>query len=195
MSIRSVYYFVWFFLAAVSFVYMTGCLAGKRRSALLIFLLLCAGGNWFYNFYPNVAKYKELNSFGNRVADALIEEGVDCVYHDFGTRPIIASSSKGKITSNLTVTTDSPDQLFRAPTFTVNQNAFKNIDSDRSRIVFAVSEFSTENKVAYLQTGASEEYRQEVSKKLKLESVYECSYMTLYIYSFSDGGIIAGVDY
>ncbi len=194
MEVGSIYYFVWYFLAAVSFAYMTGILAGKVRSALLILLFICAAGNWFYSFYPNVARYRELRTFADHVADTLVVEGVECIYQDFATMPIFVTSSKGKISSNLIEPTGSPSQLFCPLTYLVDQNAYKSIDPKRSRIVTAESEFAGGNIMTYLQTGASEEYRQEVSKKLTLESIEECSYMTLYIYSFSDSGIIAGID-
>lgn len=105
--------------------------------------------------------------------------------------PIIASSSKGKIISNVIELTGLPDQLFCSPATLMDKSAYENIDPERSRIIFAEADFM-DGAITYIRTMASAEYKQELSEKLKLESVEECRYMTFYIYSFSDSSIIAG---
>ncbi len=190
MRTRNIYYFVWFFLAAMSFVYMTETIT-RGRSALLALLLLCAAGNCFYNLYPDAVKYREMSTFSRRVADSLVDRQISYVWQDFSTMPIIASSSKGKIISNVIELTGLPDQLFCSPATLMDKSAYENIDPERSRIIFAEADFM-DGAITYIRTMASAEYKQELSEKLKLESVEECRYMTFYIYSFSDSSIIAG---
>lgn len=193
MRVRNIYFFVWYLLAAFSFIYLCEHLADNKKfsAAVLALLLAVSVGNWFYNFYPDAARYKEISSLAHSVADELAAEGVDTIFFDFPTMPIIASASGGRITAYPADLTDNESVLLSAVCGLTDLDGYRNVVPERCRIVFSEAPFIELSAMENISIYKSEEFRQAFSEKVKLESVKESSLMYFYIYSFSDPTILS----
>ena len=79
-EIRTVYFFVWYLLAALSFVLLLERVEKPwPRRALCLFLLACGAVNLFYNVYPDAVQYREQKALMEDTAQTLIDAGIDCV--------------------------------------------------------------------------------------------------------------------
>lgn len=98
ITIRSIYYFVWYILVALSFAFVTEYHHKDHStiSILLISLLLIGSINWVSHFGENIRTRSKYEAFHAEIANTLQEDGITTVYHDiwasFLSSRIIAST-------------------------------------------------------------------------------------------------------
>lgn len=98
--VRSIYFFVYFLLSALSFAYIVQMLKRPAaRSCAAVLLLVCGTVNFFYNVYPDAAQYRSQRECFYGAAQKLGAEGIDFYYYEYATFHTsgIAACSGGKI--------------------------------------------------------------------------------------------------
>ena len=66
-----------------------------------VVVLLCLVGalNYITNFYPDFSQYAERDKFFQETTDELVDSGIDCLFFDIHTSPVLVAYSDDKIIS------------------------------------------------------------------------------------------------
>lgn len=178
--VRAIYFFVWYLLVVFSFIYVVG---EYEKISKVVSVILCFAGvlNYIMNFCPDFFQYTGRNNFYQEVADELIAEGIDCLYYELHTSPLLAVFSDDQIVSG-TVHLD-PEEQSGGVMYPVNYleplDIFKNSEQYNAYIVFSNWTFD------YLERSTSDVYIEKLMSNL--EYVRKVSYQDeeLTFYRFS----------
>ena len=192
--VRDIYFFVWFLLVVSVFSWLFGTVRNKAIKGILLAGLLISGAvNLFYNFYPDYAKQKELDSFYSSVAEDLLEKGITTILVDMNTPPSVASVSGDRITA-VTYTYDNESEtenLLKPVPFLQAKSYAENIDPEHTLIILSDYLYSDYSSYEYLELFTSNAYRQRFFDSVELVEEKSCAYVTLYFYQFADSNILA----
>ena len=97
MRTRDIYYFVYWFLAALSVAYCVHVFHEKYAVPVLCALLLVSAVNYAYSFIPNYKDYGRNHSVVADFTEKMVSDGITTIYVD--ASPIFAASSKDQIIS------------------------------------------------------------------------------------------------
>lgn len=159
--VRAVYFFTWYLLVAFSFIYV----AKECRvisNVIIVFLLIAGLANYVTNFIPDFLGYSERDAFFQSETNALMDEGIECVYYDLHSSPLFAVYSKDNIVSG-TVHLDPTEEsggLMYPVGYLEPLDVFRNAGRYNSYMVFSNWTFD------YLENYASDEYIEKLMENL-----------------------------
>lgn len=96
--VRAIYFFVWYLLAVFSFMYVVQHY-GKISRYVVVLLCMVGALNYITNFYPDFSQYAGRNEFFQETTDELVDSGIDCLFFDIHTSPVLVAYSDDKIIS------------------------------------------------------------------------------------------------
>lgn len=178
--VRAIYFFVWYLLVIFSFIF--DIKEYTKMSKMLIFALCITGTlNYVMNFLPDFLEYKNREEFYQEKADELVSEGIDCVYYDLHSSPLLAVYSNDRIISG-TVHLDPSEKSggLMYPVKYLNPiDVFKNAEQFNSYLVFSNWTFD------YLKNNTSEEYIEKLESNLVFVKQVSYGNEELTFYRFS----------
>lgn len=178
--VRAIYFFVWYLLVVFSFIY---AINEFKKIAGCILVILCLVGmvNYITNFYPDFSTYAGRDQFYKQTANELMAEGIDCVYYDIHTSPLLAAYSDDNIISGtvcLDINRDSGGLMYPV-SWLKPIDIFKNVAKYNSYIVFSNWTFD------YLERAAPQEYIDDLFAELQFVRKVSYGNEELCFYRFS----------
>ena len=195
VQVRAIYYFVWYLLVPLSASYLFEHLAGKKRAFLCALVLLCGAMNYFYNVYPDAAKYQAQKQFYSEIVSWLEENEISTIYGDYQT-PTIAACSEDRIEfcsvfPNTAASGDDQSSLLVPYGSPVATERYRDIHPEQSVLILSDSPYDEMSGYRYLENYMEEAYQSRFHACFTREACFESPQVTYYIYSFSDPEIIA----
>ena len=191
-EIRTVYFFIWFLLASLSFVLLLTYTDGTRmHCAICTFLLLCGVVNLFYNIYPDAVQYREQKALMERTSQKLIDAGVDCLYVEyvpFFASAIAACSGDQIEASPVRLARDKNGYYYEAYPATVKESLFTPEREEHAVLVLSESVLSESSSFRELEAlpGAMD----DIMGKLDLLSVESNRYASVSLYQILDPTVV-----
>lgn len=195
VQVRAIYYFVWYLLVPLSAAYLYEHLRGKKRALLCASVLLCGAMNYFYNVYPDAAKYQTQKQFYSEIVSWLEEHEIRTIYGDYQT-PTIAACSGDRIEfcsvfPNTAANDDDQSSLLVPYGSPVATERYRDIHPEQSVLILSDSPYDEMSGFRYLENYMEEAYQSRFHACFTREACFESPQVTYYIYSFSDPEIIA----
>ena len=195
VQVRAIYYFVWYLLVPLSVSSLAEHLTGKKKTLLCAAVLLCGALNYFFNVYPDAAKYQTQKQFYSEIVSWLEEREIGTVYGDYQT-PTIAACSGDKIEfcsvfPNAAANSDEQSRLLIPYGSPVATERYRDIKPGQSVLILSDSPYDEMSGHRYLENFMGETYQSRFEACFSQEACFESAQVTYYIYSFSDPEIIA----
>ena len=195
VQVRAIYYFVWYLLVPLSAAFLCEHLTGKRKTLLCAAVLLCGAMNYFYNVYPDAAKYQPQKQFYSEIVSWLEENEIRTIYGDYQA-PTIAACSGDRIEfcsvfPNTAADGDEQGRLLAPYGSPVATERYRNIHPEQSVLILSDSPYDEMSGHRYLENHMGEAYQSRFDACFSQETCFESPQVTYYIYSFSDPEIIA----
>lgn len=161
---RHIYYFIWFFMLTCCIIYMAVKLKGKIKSALLITILICGMVNCTYSFYNDYKRYSERHEGFERIADTLIDDGVEYLFTGVEFNSRVAAYSKDKFTHGMLFWDFNKETgSFLYPVWYIqSKETFRHMNDENA--VFGI----TDRELSALSEKVSKEYYDEFFSCLEL---------------------------
>ena len=158
-------------------------------------MLLCGAMNYFYNVYPDAAKYQAQKQFYSEIVSWLEENEISTIYGDYQT-PTIAASSEDRIEfcsvfPNTAANDDDQSSLLVPYGSPVATERYRDIHPEQSVLILSDSPYDEMSGFRYLENYMEEAYQSRFHACFTREACFESPQVTYYIYSFSDPEIIA----
>lgn len=195
VQVRAIYYFVWYLLLPLSISFLLEHLTGRKKSLLCAAVLLCGAMNYFFNVYPDAAKYQAQKLFYSEIVSWLDENGIRTVYGDYQT-PTIAACSEDRIAfcsvfPNKGADSDEQSRLLIPYGSPVATERYRDVNPEQSVLILSESPYDELSGYRYLQNYMGEAYQSRFENCFAQEACFESPQVTYYIYSFSEPEIIA----
>ncbi len=195
VQVRAIYYFVWYLLVPLSVSALAEHLTGKKKTLLCAAVLLCGALNYFFNVYPDAAKYQTQKQFYSEIVSWLEEHEIGTVYGDYQT-PTIAACSGDKIEfcsvfPNAAANSDEQSRLLIPYGSPVATERYRDIHPGQSVLILSDSPYDEMSGHRYLENFMGETYQSRFETCFSQEACFASAQVTYYIYSFSDPEIIA----
>ena len=196
IQVRAIYYFVWYLLIPLSTALLFEHLSGnKKKSFFCVAVLLCGAMNYFYNVYPDAAKYQTQKQFYSEIVSWLEENGIRTIYGDYQT-PTIAACSGDRIEfcsvfPNMAANSDEQSGLLVPYGSPVATERYRDIEPEQSALILSDSPYDEMSGYRYLENHLSEPYHSRFDACFSQQACFESAQVTYYIYFFSDPDIIA----
>ena len=189
---RAIYYFVWFLLASLCPAYLSDMLPeGCGKKLVLTGLLLAGMVSFVFHFGPDMRKYPRYEAFYTQLSESLAEEGVDTLYLDFLTHPMLAACSGGRLRAGtVKYNFDDPAHPFCPYPHLRETDFFTHPDPEHARIVLSRSSFGGVSSLDYIRENASPAYQAALEDMLIPVRTESLDYMTLVFYRFKDPSVI-----
>ena len=98
VSVRSIYFFVWYLLVCLSVVSLLGTKRAWRRQAVLFLLCAAAAANLWYSYkYSVVLSLQEEHNAWTEAADELMDGDYEILYGRYWDASIVCSHTDGKV--------------------------------------------------------------------------------------------------
>ena len=157
--------------------------------------LLCGAMNYFFNVYPDAAKYQAQKLFYSEIVSWLEENGITTIYGDYQT-PTIAACSEDRIEfcsvfPNTAANSDEQSRLLIPYGSPVATERYREISPEQSVLILSDSPYDEMSGYRYLQNYMGEAYQSRFENCFAQEACFESPQVTYYIYSFSEPEIIA----
>ena len=151
--------------------------------------------NYFFNVYPDAAKYQAQKQFYREIVSWLEEEEIGTVYGDYQT-PTIAACSGDRLEfcsvfPNTAADGDEQSGLLVPYGSPVATERYRDIDPDHSVLILSDSPYDEMSGYRYLQNYMGEPYQSRFEAVFTQEVCFESPQVTYYVYSFSEPEIIA----
>ena len=195
VQVRAIYYFVWYLLLPLSIALLLEHLTGRKKPLLCAAVLLCGAVSFFFNVYPDAAKYQAQKLFYSEIVSWLEENGITTIYGDYQT-PTIAACSGDRITfcsvfPNKGADSDEQSRLLIPYGSPVATERYRDVSPEQSVLILSDSPYDELSGYRYLQNYMGEAYQSRFETCFSQEACFESPQVTYYIYSFSDPEIIA----
>lgn len=195
VRVRAIYYFVWYLLIPLSISFLLEHCSAKRKPLLCAAVLFCGAMNYFFNVYPDAAKYQAQKQFYREIVSWLEEEEIGTVYGDYQT-PTIAACSGDRLEfcsvfPNTAADGDEQSRLLVPYGSPVATERYRDIDPDHSVLILSDSPYDEMSGYRYLQNYMGEPYQSRFETVFTQEACFESPQVTYYVYSFSESEIIA----
>ena len=195
VQVRAIYYFVWYLLIPLSISFLLEHCSAKRKPLLCAAVLFCGAMNYFFNVYPDAAKYQAQKQFYREIVSWLEEEESGTVYGDYQT-PTIAACSGDRLEfcsvfPNTAADGDEQSRLLVPYGSPVATERYRDIDPDHSVLILSDSPYDEMSGYRYLQNYMGEPYQSRFETVFSQEAYFESPQVTYYVYSFSEPEIIA----
>ena len=195
VQVRAIYYFVWYLLVPLSAAFLSEHLTEKKRALLCALVLLCGAMNYFYNVYPDAAKYQAQKQFYSEIVSWLEENEISTIYGDYQTPTIAACSGDGiefcSVFPNTAANGDDKSRLLAPYGSPVATERYRDIHPEQSVLILSDSPYDEMSGYRYLENYMEEAYQSRFHACFTREACFESPQVTYYIYSFSDPEIIA----
>lgn len=193
---RDLYYFVWYFLLTCCIIYLAGKLKRRLGIWFLVIVMVCGTTNCIYSFKNDFVKYQAIHSIYEKIAQELVDDGIEYIYAGVNFNFSVATYSKDKIIHSIVFWDfEKETGSFCYPVWYIQSSeAFEHTNDESA--VFAISS----NEWQKLEEKTSAEYVEEFSSCLELYKSFKGEgdeflyfyYMTEDV--ISDFGVIANVE-
>lgn len=195
VRVRAIYYFVWYLLIPLSISFLLEHCSAKKKPLLCAAVLLCGAMNYFFNVYPDAAKYRFQKQFYAEIVSWLEETEIRTVYGDYQT-PTIAACSGDRLEfcsvfPNTAADEDEQSRLLAPYGSPVAMERYRDIDPNHSVLILSDSPYDEMSGYRYLQNYMGETYQSRFETVFTQEACFESPQVTYYVYSFSESEIIA----
>lgn len=192
---RHIYYFVWFFMLTCSIIYLAVRFKGKAKNSFLVIILICGIINCTYSFYNDYKKYSERHEGFERIADTLIDDGVEYLFTGMEFNSRVAAYSEDKFTHGMLFWDFNKETgNFLYPIWYIqSRETFEHITDENA--VFGI----TDKELSALSEKASKEFYDDFFSCLELyKSIEGPEGVTYYFYHIkkdiaSDFGVTANI--
>ena len=161
---RPIYFFMWYFLAIFSIIYCINLYEKdlKKYVMFCFLLLLCGGVNYLCNFYIDYNQFSARNNFYQKITNQLRNEGIEFLYTDWRTPPIIPAFSDDQI--QMGVFTMDVEEKYETLTYPIQylqkSGLFNEQHERKSYVVFSNA------SIEYIKNEAPSKYRDELLSHL-----------------------------
>ena len=149
---RAIYYFTWFLLVTFSYAYMaeTHSTGNYEVTALLV----CGCLVFFYNFYPDICKYRELHEFYAEICEDIKADGREIVYTDIETQPVVGAFSDDIICGTVACDFNLESGHYMVPVATLKPiSLFVSIDPEKSYLMMSSGIYGSDSSIDYVNWG------------------------------------------
>ena len=180
IHVRSVYFFIYFPLVALSLIYLLES-AGERSSkvfsvAILLISVLC----YCYNFIPDFRYYRDNNRICKEFSEEIAASGIQCIYCHTFTSPIVVQYTDRVIMGSVWFS-DEKDGSFLTPVKYLNTD-WTFDEANVKNCLIALSNHS----IKHLEENYSQEFTDSFFNQISLVNKLSTSSETIYLYKPKD---------
>ena len=190
--VRAIYFFVWYLLLPFSLAYLVDSGPAASARFLCCALLACGMINAVYTFYPDYHRYSSQMQFYREIVAYLQDQEITVLYGDYEAPSIAACSADTIRSSPIYPQADMADGALLAPFGSpVSAVEYRQVDPAHSLLVLSDSAYDEASGYRWLQSAASDAYREEFEKAFQLVKRFHSPNLSYYLYRFDDPAVLA----
>lgn len=180
IHVRSVYFFTYYPLVALSFIYLLENSRECLRKAFTIAIVLVSTLCYCYNFIPDFKYYRDNNLICKDYSDSIIDSGIQCIYCHTFTSPVVVQYTENVIMGSFWFR-DEQEGAFLSPVMYLNTDQTFS-KANINNCLIALSNYS----IDHLENHYSKEYVDSFFSQISLEKQLSTTSETIFLYKPKD---------